>query len=166
MTCVSSSRTWVCEGGSVSFNVTAENQGDAAENVTITLYYNMTGNDLIDVGIIENLLPGENRIITLLWDTIGVTPCRNYTITAVATIQASDNNPSDNILEDGKVKVRFIGDVNGDNKVDMRDIGVVARAFGSQPGHPRWNPDYDINTDGKINMRDIALVAHNFGTCS
>jgi hypothetical protein len=54
-------------------------------------------------------------------------------------------------------------DVNRDGKVDLRDISLVAIAFGSYPGHPRWNLIADLNQDGKIDLRDIALVAKNFG---
>ncbi len=59
----------------------------------------------------------------------------------------------------------LFGDMNDDNRVDMQDIGVAAKAFGSYPGHERWNPDADVNNDEKINLRDIALIAKNFG-CS
>ncbi|MGD8544555.1 MAG: hypothetical protein PVH12_00115 [Candidatus Bathyarchaeota archaeon] len=56
-----------------------------------------------------------------------------------------------------------IGDINFDGVVDMRDVGIAALAFGSHPGHPRWNPEVDTNGDEQIDMRDIALVARNFG---
>ena len=56
-----------------------------------------------------------------------------------------------------------IGDINFDGVVDMRDGGIAALAFGSHPGHPRWNPEVDTNGDDQIDMRDIALVARNFG---
>ncbi len=60
---------------------------------------------------------------------------------------------------------RFLGDVNYDRKVNIRDVALAAIAFGSYPGHPRWpdNPWIDTNEDGKINIRDIALVAKEFG---
>jgi hypothetical protein len=58
-------------------------------------------------------------------------------------------------------------DVNRDGKVDMRDIGAIALAFGTSPEYPgeppRWNPAYDVNYDGKIDMKDVALAARNFG---
>ena len=60
-------------------------------------------------------------------------------------------------------------DINHDLKVDMKDIGISARAFGSYLGHPHWNPHADITgpeylvPDGKVDMRDIAIVARNFG---
>jgi len=62
-----------------------------------------------------------------------------------------------------------IGDVNWDYKVDINDIALAAKAFGSYLGHPRWNPIADITgptlgvPDGKVDIRDIALIAKNFG---
>jgi hypothetical protein len=61
------------------------------------------------------------------------------------------------------------GDLNGDRKIDMRDLAIVAKAFGSSPGNPRWNPLADITgsialvPDGKVDMRDISFVAKQFG---
>jgi len=55
------------------------------------------------------------------------------------------------------------GDINVDGKVDMRDLSIVALAFGSYPGDPRWNPEADINGDNKIDMRDLVLICKNFG---
>jgi hypothetical protein len=55
------------------------------------------------------------------------------------------------------------GDLNGDKIVDMKDIGIATRAFGSTPGHPRWNPVADVNHDLKVDMKDIGIVIRNFG---
>ena len=65
---------------------------------------------------------------------------------------------------DGNITVRLLGDVNGDGRVDLRDIALVARAFGSEgpnylfpssPSSKNWNPNADINNDGVVNMKDI-----------
>jgi parallel beta-helix repeat protein len=61
------------------------------------------------------------------------------------------------------IRVRMPGDINMDGKVDIMDISILCRAFGSYPGHPRWNPIADENEDGIINMFDIALTCKNFG---
>ncbi len=61
------------------------------------------------------------------------------------------------------IRVRMPGDVNIDGKVDIRDIAFAAKAFGSYPGHPRWNPIADENEDNEIDIRDIGLIAKNFG---
>ena len=57
----------------------------------------------------------------------------------------------------------ILGDVNGDGKVDLKDIGIVARAFGATPSDPRWAPAADLNGDGRIDVKDISIVASNFG---
>lgn len=56
-----------------------------------------------------------------------------------------------------------LGDINGDRKVNILDIVIVALAFGSQPGDANWNPIADMNKDGKVNILDIVLVAIHFG---
>ena len=53
-------------------------------------------------------------------------------------------------------------DLNNDGKIDIADISEAARAFGSYPGHPRWNPTDDINTDGRVNIIDLFLIAKSF----
>jgi hypothetical protein len=61
------------------------------------------------------------------------------------------------------VRVRMPGDINGDGIVDISDIAMAAKAFGSYPGHPRWNPEADLNSDGVVDIVDIATIATNFG---
>jgi uncharacterized protein (DUF2141 family) len=55
------------------------------------------------------------------------------------------------------------GDVNYDEKVDARDIGIVCKAFGSSPNTIRWCFRADINNDRKIDAKDIGLVCKQFG---
>jgi hypothetical protein len=66
----------------------------------------------------------------------------------------------------------LLGDVGGYGKVDMRDVGIVAAAFGSYgpnylyPGSPasaRWDPRADILGKNVVNMLDIGIVASQFG---
>jgi hypothetical protein len=61
------------------------------------------------------------------------------------------------------IAVRMPGDLNMDGKVDMKDILIATKAFGSYPSHSRWNPIADENEDNKIDMVDIALICRNFG---
>ena len=59
--------------------------------------------------------------------------------------------------------VFFPGDKNYDGKVDILDIALACKAFGSTPEHPRWNPIADVTKDGQIDILDIAAVAYYFG---
>ncbi len=54
-------------------------------------------------------------------------------------------------------------DITGDRKVDITDVAIVSKAFGTKPGNPRWNPIADTNGDFKIDITDVAFVSKSFG---
>lgn len=58
----------------------------------------------------------------------------------------------------------FMGDLNGDWQVNIVDLSIVARAFGSAVGDAEWNQSADFNRDDVINIVDVALAAKAFGT--
>jgi thermitase len=164
ITDVEPSRTWVYHGSIIRINVTAENKGNSTEDVMITVYYNLTSGEEVGSQLMANLLPNEYRTITLTWNTLNAIPYRNYTITATATIPEFDINPADNAKDSPiNVNVRILGDANNDGKVDVRDILMVAKAFGETPDRSRWNKDFDLNSDNRINVIDILIVAQNYG---
>jgi len=64
--------------------------------------------------------------------------------------------------------VALVGDITGpegwpDGKVNMYDVGNVARRFMARLPSPIYDPNFDINDDGIINMIDIGTVARHFG---
>jgi PKD repeat protein len=62
-----------------------------------------------------------------------------------------------------RVKIRFVGDVNGDGTVNMSDITYLISRFNSKPASFNWDPKTDINNDLVCNMRDISIALLNFG---
>jgi subtilisin len=58
---------------------------------------------------------------------------------------------------------RPLGDINIDYKVDLTDVLIVANAFGSYPGHPKWDARADINIDNKVDLTDYLIVVINYG---
>jgi uncharacterized protein (DUF2141 family) len=125
----------------------------------MTLYANTTA---ITTFTRKTLLNGITITINLTWDTSGLA-LGNYTISASATAVWGETDTADNNFTDGTVLVSFVGDVNGDRKVRIDDILAVATAFGTQPGHPRWNPNADVNGDGKVRIDDVLAAATHFG---
>ena len=47
--------------------------------------------------------------------------------------------------------------------VNIVDIFIVAKAFNTTPGDPRWNPNADLNDDLLINIVDMFCAAKNYG---
>lgn len=72
--------------------------------------------------------------------------------------------------------LKLISDITGptpfvpDGKVDIKDISLVARHFGTISGGPNWEPRVDLTgstplvPDGKVDIRDVSLVGKAFGT--
>ena len=60
----------------------------------------------------------------------------------------------------------LIGDINGDGTVDLKDLVLVAKAFGSRSGSANWDPRCDINGNGGVDLTDLVAVAVHFGETS
>jgi hypothetical protein len=150
------------EGWIVNVNVTVRNKGNLTETFDVKIYYE--GNPA-GIGTVVDLPPNEETTITIAWNTKNVAACHNYTISATAGPVPYEFNTADNTLTDGKVKIRIMGDVNGDGIVDMRDINYVCNHYGGQPrgsSKSLWDPLADFNRDGRIDLRDIGICCNNF----
>lgn len=63
----------------------------------------------------------------------------------------------------GSVRVdTFLGDVNSDKVIDMKDVATGVLSFNSMPGSSRWNSNADLDNSGRVDMRDLTIIAHNF----
>jgi hypothetical protein len=155
---LSSDKTSVEQGHILHVNVTIANLGNFTENFNLTVYANSTS-------VAQQVVTLENEssaVVDFTWNTSGFA-VGNYTLSAVADAVPGDVNTLNNVHADGIIAVRLIGDINGDFIVNIRDLALVTRAFGTIAGDPMWNPMADENGDGKINIRDIAIVAKHFG---
>ncbi|MEM3875062.1 MAG: PKD domain-containing protein [Candidatus Bathyarchaeia archaeon] len=166
---ISLSRNWAFPGVTINIIVSVENCGEFNESFDVSIYYNDT---LIATQSVSELPVGAQLNISFTWDTSGLRSCNSYIIKAEASYIQYEYNVTNNVLIDGTVKIRILGDLDGDGVVDGRDISIVSKAFGGYPGHPRWNPDADITgsqyliPDGLVDAKDLALVCRNYGkTC-
>lgn len=55
------------------------------------------------------------------------------------------------------------GDIDGSGTVNIFDIVIVGRAFGTSPGSVGWNEKADPDANNTVNIFDIVLVGKNFG---
>jgi hypothetical protein len=59
----------------------------------------------------------------------------------------------------GDMTARLPADVNGDGVVDLIDLSIVAKAFGTEgKGIPA-----DVNDDGVVNISDVVILAAHYG---
>jgi hypothetical protein len=164
VTNVASSKTVVGQGFNANITVTVADQGNYTETFNVTAYANTTSVASQNV----TLASGTSTTLTFTWNTTGFA-YGNYTLSAYAWPVPGETNTANNNCTGGWVIVSIPCDITGpkgwpDGTVNMRDIALVARAFGSMPGSSNWNPNADFNNDGRIDMKDIALIARHFGS--
>ena len=155
-------------GEIVNVTVVAKNLGNIAETFSVTASYENTTYAIvgtIGTQTVTNLQPSTNTTLLFRWNTTGVQTCTYYTIKAQATAVPGETDLGNNVLIDGKVKVKtiLVGDVNGDGVVDIVDLATVGYAYGSRVGDPRYDPKYDLNGDGFINIVDLSIIGVNYG---
>jgi len=137
-------------------NLTVTNQGNYTETFGVTMYANATiinQTQLVMPNATSTLLPFQ-------WNA--TLPYGNYTISAVADTVPGETNTTDNTYVGTKVLVTVPGDVNGDFKVDPRDLTALLVAYGS-PANPErpYNPNVDLDDTHAVGPVDLtALLAH------
>ena len=164
VTNVECSKTVVFQGYTANITVTVANQGDFTETFNVTAYANTTATSTETLTLANQ----ASKTLTFTWNTTSFV-YGNYTLSAYAWPVPGETNTANNNFTDGWIFVSMVGDLTGstpfkpDGKVNIMDISVVAKAFGTTPGMPLWNANCDVNNDGIVNIRDISIVAKNWG---
>lgn len=150
-------KTVVGQGYPVNVTVTAENLSTETFNVAVNATTTTIGTQTLN-----NTLNEAPSALTFVWNTSGFA-YGNYTMSACAWPVPGEANVTDNMLVDGSVKVTIPGDINGDFKVDLGDLVIMAVAYGSKLGDLRWNPNADIDNNGVVGSSDLAVLAQHYG---
>jgi parallel beta-helix repeat protein len=117
--------------------------------------------------------PGGNWMHT--YYDIATTAVYGGTITVKINYDDSGLTPEQEsslkLVQWNSTAARSAGDITGyygwpDGRTDIKDLALAAKAFGSYPGHPRWNPIADMNGDLKVDIKDLALMAKHYGQIS
>ncbi len=78
-------------------------------------------------------------------------------------ILGSSGGVTESTTQSINLRIAFNPDINKDGTVNILDIAIVAKAFGSRLGDLNWNPVADLNKDGVVNRLDLTMVAEDFG---
>ncbi len=170
------------------FRVTAELQGPSVEawKVVLELSFDPNAMDLAKVvarpplkATVEEVEPGKVKVIVegaLKGGVVALMDFKvkvgaelgNYTIKLLsAEVYDKEGNAITVSIRRSEVKVfvkkGLAGDVTGDEKVDYKDLAVLAACFGAKKGTAKYKMDLDLNGDGVIDYRDLAIFAAVYG---
>jgi hypothetical protein len=152
----------VYPGRIVTVNVTAANLGNLTETFTVSAYVDTT----VSLGTqsVTALAPGANITLSFSWNTTGQPSCTSHALSANASFVPFEFNTTNNFMVGLiPVKIKILGDINGDGKVDLLDLVLLANAYGSKAGDLKYNPEADFNDDGKVNLLDLVTCAMHYG---
>jgi hypothetical protein len=155
---VAPSKTVVNQGYSMNITVTVANLGHVSETFNVTVYANSTV-------LMTQTVTLQNMSSTTITVTLNSSSFAygKLNIWAYASTVPGEVNTMNNTFNDGNVTVTILGDVNGDFKVTLADLVLLANAYNSQPGSPKWNPNADLNADGVVSLTDLVLMAVHYG---
>jgi len=94
--------------------------------------------------------------------THNFTQPRNYTVKLLVIDQDGRSDYTTALVEVLNMSIKMY-DVNGDHMIDLIDVFKTDLAYGSFPGHPRWNPACDFNHDNQIDLKDTFPVSLHYG---
>jgi thermitase len=107
---------------------------------------------------------GAGTLATLTFNAVGLgsSPLQfeNVQVTDTADIVITVGTQDGNVT----VTTACREDVNGDGRINIVDIQLVAARWNTAIGDPDYDSLYDINEDGRINIVDIQLVAAKWNT--
>jgi thermitase len=66
-------------------------------------------------------------------------------------------------VDDYRLVVGVLGDVNGDNSVSILDVVRITTIYGAKLGDSSYNSSSDINGDGTVTILDLVLCTANYG---
>jgi parallel beta-helix repeat protein len=158
------SKTILCEGFTMRFNVTLANHGDFEEVFNVTVYANTA---IIATFTNVTLASKNSTNLNISWNATGFAR-GNFTIWAYALPVPGETHTTDNDCTSGIVAVVMIGDIDADGKVDIKDVYKVALTYGTSLEGPNppgrtYEPNCDINGDDKIDVKDYYIVCKHYG---
>jgi hypothetical protein len=155
------SKNFLRQGENLTIGATVLNNGTEPETFSVNIYVD----DILINTQSVTLASDANAVVTFAWNTTSTT-LGLHTIKAEVVAIPDETKLENNVMTKTITVLSAEGlttDLTGDGKVNMKDISQAAVAFGSSPGHPRWNPAADINGDGQVDLRDIFFIAKDFG---
>ena len=155
---VTQTKAVVGRGYTIFVNATVMNQGDFDDILNVT--FSAGANVIYQPQV--NLTSKTSATIAFSWNTTGFA-YGNYTISVYAQPVSGEINTTNNVCRSGWIVVTIPGDTNGDFKVSLLDLVLLANAYGFRPSDAKWNALADIDGNGVVGLSDLVIMAKNYG---
>jgi hypothetical protein len=140
-------KTVVGQGYILPLNVSLINLDDPPWAFDVTLSTNA-----MTIGTETGVNVSGSSILSFTWNTTNF-QYGNYNLNVTAG----------NLTAESSVVLTIPGDINGDFKVSLVDLVLLANAYGSHPIDMKWNPNADLNGNGVVGLSDLVMLAQHYG---
>jgi hypothetical protein len=151
------SRNIIARGFSLIVNITLTNRGLYTEISNSTVL----GNDTLLCEYSSTLENGSSTTITFVWNTTTFS-VGNYLLNASVKPILGEIDFTDNSYQYWII-ITISGDTDGDFRVQLADLVVLANAYGSMPGMLKWNVNADFDCNDLVGLSDLVMLASNYG---
>jgi len=152
------SKSVVGDGFVVNVTALCRNRGNKIENCEVSVYANLSF-----VASQSFLLrSGESVACVFSLNASGFAK-GNYSLRASVTSLEEEMSVADNNRIGGSVLVTTPGDIDGDFSVDLKDLMLLAKAYGSTPADANWNSNADLDGNGGVHLIDLVTLATHYG---
>lgn len=157
---------------SYALNITSISEGTFLSSVGLTSFQVLYANDRYNathgrlrlacsLANPDQRADGSGILVTLTVRSVGRGICQ---LTLSNThLTASNNQECTHRVEGYRLVVGVLGDINGDNHVDILDVVRITAIYGVSRGDVLYAGDSDINGDGTITILDLVLCTANYG---
>jgi parallel beta-helix repeat protein len=149
----------------VRTDVTMTNCCPQRETLNVTLNaFALIYNSEVNVTISELtlMLSGKSSTaLSLFWNTLGWSK-GNYSINTCIT-SFDETLTIDDTSARSWVVITMPGDIDGNFKVQLYDLVLLAYAYGSMPNNSNWNPNADIDGNNEAGLSDLVALAQHYG---
>lgn len=132
---------------------------------TITFHATAPGESVLDLHSILPLKPDEAKLCTCGPEPIPNTAVDGYVIVSSDACDPPDDppDPPDPCADPPSADPLPNPDPNGDGIVNVKDLRIVAMAYGTSTGEVRFDASADLNRDDSVNIVDLYIIVQDFG---
>ncbi|MFZ2412958.1 MAG: dockerin type I domain-containing protein, partial [Candidatus Cryosericum sp.] len=139
------------------------NQGGTSSSSFVSLADALTGSVAIRGATGTGEVQGHGSVCTL---TFTVLHSGSTELWIGGPLATNSSGTMETIAQSLAVTLRSGGnvwDIDGNKRVDLGDMVVLARAYGSKAGDGRYDNMADLNGDGRVDDADLQILRQHYG---
>ena len=136
--------------------------GDPVQNILVAFYVNGPSNLYYNITLFRVMNTNATGIAQVNF-RIPVTEHIEQTFGKWDSFATAEVAAGQTLVDALEFFVTILGDIDGNGVVEIKDLVLLAQAYGSKPGDPNWNSSADLNNSQVVDLLDLVTLAQHYG---